>query len=274
MILAGRQPVKLQPRADFKPEEFRKRIFSHGLNVRWEQAAECPCNEPAASGGFSATLAGAQHGERRRSDCPACDGRGYIYHSRQTLRAIVTGARKTDERFSQVGGSEYPQGQIGLTLLPEHLPAPFDRFTLLDSEIVYRQTLTRSSTGDTDTPRYPIVQRTHDLATGPQTFGVRYCMTADPSGVVTPSTGRREEGQHFNITSAGEVEWTADAPEAGARYSLEYYAHPAYIVQGTPHSIRDSYINFKSSEPYHVALPVYAEAALEYYGAPLGADDV
>ena len=273
MILAGRAPVKLQPRADFKPEEFRKRIFSHGLNVRWEQAAECPCNQPAQSGGFSATLSGAQHGERRRSDCPACDGRGYIYHSRQTIKAIVTGARKTDERFSPVGGSEYPEATVGFTLLPEHLAGAFDRFTLLDSEIVYRQTLTRGA-GTIDTPRYPIIQRTHDLTPAPLTFGVRYCMTSDIEGNVDPSAHKRTEGEHFTVTSAGALEWIDSPPAEGARYSLEYYTHPAYIVQSTPHSIRDSYINFKAAAPYHVTLPIYAEARLEFYGAPEVAADV
>lgn len=267
MLLPSRQPPKLNPRADFKPEEFRKLIFSQGLRVRWELSSACPCSAPASASGFSATLSASSAAPtRNRPDCPACNGRGYLYHSAQEIRALITGARRTDERFSQVGGSEYADGLIGLSLLPEHLPAMGDRFTLLDAELLHREVITRGAT-DTDALTYPVAQRTHDLAGGAVTFGVRYARSANTAGEV--SGGRAyAEGADFDA-STGALVWTApDAPPEGARVAVEYYTAPAYIVQGQPHAIRDAYRAFKAPAPYHISLPIYAEARLEQYGAP------
>src|SRR6056300_1749433 len=198
MILQGRQPLKLIPRADFRPEEFRKRIFSHGLPVRWEQSAECPCSQEAGDYGF--TIAGGGGSNKltqNRPDCPACKGRGYIYHSAQELRAVVTSAKVNDERFGPLGSSEYGRGRVGLTLLPEHLPSLGDRFTLLASSIVFREVITTSG-GATEKLRYPVTLRPHDLASGVSTFGVRYMIQSDTSGVVDPSA-TLEEGSAFQI---------------------------------------------------------------------------
>lgn len=266
MQLPSRAPVKLIPRADFKPEEFRKLIFAQGLNVRWEQSCLCPCNAPIAASGFQSTLTPTAATTRNRPDCQACNGRGYLYHDAQEIKALVTGARKTDERFSQVGGSEYADGQIGLSLLPEHLPAMGDRFTLIDAELIYREVITRGASA-TDTLTYPISRRAHDLAGGAVTFGVRYARSASLDGTVT---GGRAfvEGVDFTTTT-GALVWTApDAPPAGARVALEYYTHPAYIITGQPHAIRDAYKQFKAPAPFHISLPIYAEARLEQYGAP------
>lgn len=266
MLLPSRQPPKLIPRADFRPDEFRKLIFSQGLRVRWELSSLCPCNAPATASGFQATLSASAPTRRNRPDCDACNGRGYLYHSGQEIRALVTGARRTDERFSQVGGSEFAEGLIGLSLLPEHLPAMGDRFTVLDAELTYREVITRGASS-TDTLTYTISQRTHDLAGGAVTFGVRYARSAALSGTVTG--GRAYvEGADFS-TAGGVITWTApDAPPTGARVAVEYYTQPAYIVQGQPHAIRDAYRAFKAPAPYHVSLPIYAEARLEQYGAP------
>ena len=51
------------------------------------------------------------------------------------------------------------------------------------------------------------------------------------------------------------------------RRSYGYYALSAGI---SVTAIRDTYINRKAPAPYHQELPVYAEAQLEFYGAPEG----
>ena len=260
MILDSRLPPKLNPRADFKPEQFRKVIISHGLNVRWEQAAECPCSQLSSAHGFS--LGSPAASEQARVDCPACHGKGYLYHSAQTIRAVVTGARKEEQRHGPAGATEYGRGQISLTLLPEHLPMYGDRFTILDSAIVYRETLIRGS-GPTDAPRYPIALRSHDLASGSLEFGVRYMIPADETGTVDPAQ-TLSEGIDFNVID-GEVSWI-NPPSEGRRISLTYYAHPVYIVSNHPHAVRDTYINRKAPAPYHQELPINAEATLEYFG--------
>ena len=266
MILGSRIPPKLNPRADFKPEQFRKVIISHGLNVRWEQAAECPCSQASNAHGFSLGSASISS-EQARVDCPACYGKGYLYHSAQTIRAVVTGARKEEQRHGPAGATEYGRGNIGLTLLPEHLPMYGDRFSILDSAIVYRETLIRGS-GPTDTPRYPIATRSHDLASGNLEFGVRYLIVADDTGEVNPAD-TLTEGADFNVTEAGAINWI-NPPAEGRRFSVTYYAHPVYIITNHPHAIRDTYINAKAPAPYHAELPIYAEAQLEFYGSPEG----
>lgn len=267
MILQGRQPQKLAPRPDFRPEEFRKRIYSHGLPVKWEQSAECPCSQEAGDYGF--TIAGGGSSSKltqNRPDCPACKGRGYIYHSAQELRAVVTHAKVNDERFGPLGAAEYGRGLIGLTLLPEHLPALGDRFTLLASSIVFREVITTTGAAF-ERLRYPVTLRSHDLAGGAVSFGVRFMIQSDGGGVVDP-TATLEEGSAFQVDAGGRIEWLdlAQKPVAGVRLSVEYYAHPVYTVLDHPHSTRDTRIQFKAPSEYHQSLPVYAEAGLEFLG--------
>lgn len=267
MILGSRQPVKLTPRADFKPEQFRKMIFSHGLDVKWEQASECPCSQNATDYGFNPSTLASSSGalNQHRSDCPACKGRGYLYHSSQTIKAVVTGARKQDERFSaSVGASEYHDGMIGLTLLPEHLPALGDKFTLLQSAILYRETLAKGA-GNTDKTRYPIFKREHDLAGGKTTFGVRYLIPATAQGQVALNTNLTE-GNDFNVDVNGLISWINPIAQ-NLRFSIEYYANPVYIISNHPHVIRDSKRAFKAPAPFFIDLPVYAEAKLEFFGS-------
>jgi len=268
MILQARQPQKLIPRADFKPEEFRKRIFSHGLPLIWEQSAECPCSRNNTDYGFSISgVAPAQASlSQHRADCPACKGRGYVYHSSQEIRAIVTSAKMAVDRFSDLGGSEYGKGMISLSLLPEHLPAFGDRFTLKASHMVYREIIIKSSNA-TDKPRYPIISRAHDLAMGNTSFGVRYLLYADLNGVVNPDNILNED-QDFRIDAQGEIEWLNPntIPPINTRLSIEYYSNPRYVVLDHPHSIRDTRIKVKSPAEFHQNLPVQCTAGLEYLG--------
>jgi len=263
MLLEGRKPVKLIPRADFRPEEFRKRIFSHGLPVQWEQASECPCSQETGDYGFTFNHATTNQAlQQSRPDCPACLGRGYIYHSKQTIRAVVTHAKADPERFSNLGAGEYTKGLVGLTLLPEHLPAFGDRFTLINSFMVFRETFTASGTAE-DKLNYPIETRSHDLNGGPVSFGVRYMVQADLNGLVDP-TATLNEGVDFSISN-GAIGWI-NQPIAGTRISVEYYTHPRYTVLDIPHSTRDSRLKFKSPTEEHLELPVYCEAGLEVLG--------
>ena len=267
--LPSRVPPKLTPRADFRPEEFRKRILSHGARVYWEQAIDCPCARPVEEYGFSSSLGAGTlpANARARADCPSCAGRGYAYHSGQEITALVTGARTEGKRFSEYGG-ELSSGQIGITLLPEHLPRLGDRFTLIQSEMLFSETLTRGS-GATDSPRYQIKIRAHDLAAGPQSFGVRYLLLADAQGEVDPSE-TRAEGVDFTISAGGEIDWSGApplrAPAQGSRYSVTYYAHPRYMIVNHPHAVRDSQAVRKSPSQYEIELPIYAEARLEFLG--------
>lgn len=265
MILNSRAPLKLIPRADFNPEQFRKVIFSQGLRVRWQQSARCPCSE--TDSGFSTSLTSTGGASRPRTDCMACEGRGYFYHSAQEIRAVVTGARKADERFSQLGGSEYADAEAGFSLLPEHLPALGDRLTLLDSELIYREVITRGPTL-TDALKYPAISRAHDLESGVILRAVRYARAASLEGEVGAVY---QEGEHFT-TNGEELTWTDlnSAPPEGARVSLSYYTHPAFIITDTPRAVRDGWRGFKAPEPYPISLPIHARGALEQLGPARG----
>lgn len=262
MIIDARAPVKLIPRPDFRPEEFRKRIFSHGLPVQWEQSSECPCSSSAGAYGFQLdpSIQTQESLSANRIDCPACKGRGYFFHSSQEIRAIITHTKTDDERFGPLS-VEYGRGVVGVTTLPDHLPSLGDRFTLLASLMVMREVI-KYEGGNESALRYPIAIKSHDLAAGPVSFGVRYMIHSNDQGVVDPLS-TLEEGQDFTITNAGLIQWI-NAPPLSSRVAVEYYAHPSYIVLNHPHSIRDTRINFKSAVEYHAPLPVYSEAGLEF----------
>ena len=262
MILDARAPTKLIPRPDFRPEEFRKRIFSHGLPVRWEQSSECPCSSQSGDYGFQidAALSTQEALSSNRVDCPVCKGRGYLYHSAQEVRAVITHIKTDDERFGPLS-AEYGRGVVGVTTLPEHLPSLGDRFTLLASVIVLREVLDYAGEA-VSSLRYPIAIKSHDLSAGLLSFGVRYMIHANAQGVVAQGN-TKSEGVDFNIDDQGRIVWT-NAPPQGVRVAVEYYAHPSYIILNHPHGIRDTRIQFKSVSEYHAPLPVYSEGGLEF----------
>ena len=269
MLLPSRPPAKLKPRVDFDPEQFRKMIFTRGLRVRWEQSAECPCERQtqAVNQGFGFDVqSGLRTTAEARVDCPVCKGRGYFHHSSQEILAVIPGSRNTPKPFEPYG--EHARGMVSVSLLPEHLPALYDRFTLLDSVLVYRESKTRSAV--VESLRYPIVSRSLDLQGGAQTVDVLYAHKASASGSTT-SVDTLTQGVDFVITNAGEVDWTlgdglGSAPVVGAQYSFSYYANPRYVVIDHPHAFRDTWIGNKVATPYAASLPVQAMAQLDFLG--------
>ena len=276
-VFSSRVPLKLAPTSDFQPEEFRKAVFTHGLRLDWEQVAQCPCTvrglEYTGSGSkltYAMDAAGKiSHTGEPRVDCPACRGNGYILHSKQEVRAVITSARSNPKPFAIYG--EYAEGMISLSLLPEHLPCFQDRFTLLDSVLIYRETMRFVPT--VMSLRYPIVSRTLDLAAGPTDFaGVLHCFKAGVDGEVALGATELTEGVDFEVTASGQIDWTlgvalGSAPVTGAPFSVSYYARPRFAVVDHPHSIRDTWIKRKTPQRTYQALPVQAMARLEFLGA-------
>jgi len=75
----------------------------------------------------------------------------------------------------------------------------------------------------------------------------------------------------FTVDPQGRVDWTlgiglGTAPVEGARYSMSYYAHLAYVVVSHPHDFRDTITQIKQPEPSHTPMLVQAMARLEFYG--------
>lgn len=173
---------KNRPRADMKPNDFRKMILQKGFEVKWEQAAICPCQRQLnLSSKVSLT------GESRQN-CPKCSGTGVIYHSPLNIKAWVGGVRNEHDLLRQYG--EYGPGTIFLSLLPEHTPGALDKFTLLSNLIVFRETRTKGS-GAIERMRYPIIKRSVSIGSQADsdvaetlTVGAIYIHKAAATGIV------------------------------------------------------------------------------------------
>jgi len=273
MLIPARPPIKNTPRIDFPPEEFRKHLYSKGLRARWEQAAECPCRRKGGGDLVGATssmvdiltAAGKQGvtGEGRY-ECPACHGRGYLYHSAQDIIAIFT--RVSGDPKGYLPWGEWTKGMAGLTVLPEHVPAFQDRITLTDSVLVYRETLQRK--GAVEGLRYPIVTRALDTTPDPLSVGVLYCIKASATGLVDPVGGVMVEDTDFTVTEAGKISWIdgngGSPPAVGDFYSISYYAAPRYVVVDIPHAFRDTWVGTKVATPYFAPMLIHALCQLEF----------
>lgn len=270
IALPPRKPPKLGVRADFKPEEFRKIIFTDGLTLIWEMAQECPCARRTAAtvtlGNMVDATGGEGHTAEPRMDCVVCGGRGYFHHSAQEIVGIVTDARSDPRRF-EVWGGENALGMVSISLLPENLPGFLDRFTMKNSVQLFREVRTRTA-DVVEALRYPVVPRVLDLQGGEQTIAVLHAYKAGADGVA-PADGLLTVGVDFDVTVDGKIDWTkgianGKAPVEGGRYAMAYYAHPRWVVVNHPHAIRDTNVGFKKSAPEHQPLPVQAVCKLEF----------
>ena len=262
--LTSLQPLKLLPRVDMDPEEFRKLVFTHGMRWTWEQSAPCPCVRVLeVEGSIGET------GEPR-VECDRCHGTGLIYHSPLEIRALGLSARADPGRFAIYG--EYAKGMISISLLPEHLPSHLDRFIALDLIVVYRDHVVRK--GTTEELIAPIVRR--DIQTlgdpvdptiqRPETVGVLYCSKADSDGIAYGDP--LVEGVDFVVTDEGKLSWSlgdanGTAPDVGEKYALAWYGHPSYLVLNHPHLVRATFTGTQTGQEYR-DLPVQADCGLEF----------
>ena len=265
MQLPSRIPQKLGPRVDFRPEQFRKFILQAGLQVQWEQAQECPCKRKGNELDLALSVPTGSRTAESRIDCEMCKGKGYFHHSAQTIIAVVTSSRENPDRFRIYG--EYADGMIGLSLLPEHLPAWGDRFTLLDSVLLFRETRVRGA-GAIESLRFPIVSRLLDLAGGSTSVDVLQVHRGNADGTADQA-GELDQDVDFEVTPGGDVDFTLGdvaqtAPVEGSRYAVSYYAHPRYMVVDHPHAFRDTFIKTKQVDPTFAPLPVQCDARLEF----------
>lgn len=269
MLFPSRPPDKINPRPDFRPEEFRKLMFHRGMDMLWEQAQECPCRRRSSDfagqrfGGGIGPDPGSTTTEAR-PDCPLCEGEGYFHHSPQVIKGLVTRASSTPEAYAAWG--EYARGMIYLTFLPEHLPGLFDRFTMQNSAMVFRESKLRTSDG-VEKLRYPIVSRQLDLDTGLASVDVLQLQSSSTQGV-TGAGDALVKGVDFDVTENGELDFTigGNPPEEGTRYSVSYYAMPRYVVVDHPHTHRDTFVKVKAPQIQFAPMPVQCMARLDFLG--------
>ena len=267
-----RVPTKLRPRVDWLNEEFRKQFFTRSMLVSWEMCAECPCSNKGDNlildlPELDANLE--KHGEVR-SDCQLCKWIGYFWHSKQDTRALITSASSDESRFHEYG--EYARGMVNITLLPETLPSFGDRFTMVDSSMIFKETRTRKA-GSIQSMRNPIVPRVLDTQGGATTLRVLHLHVATSAGLGVVN-GELLEGVDFDVTVNGDIDFSkgdlnGKAPAVGVRFSIAYYGHPRYYVADNPHTHRDSRFVRKSTEEQIKLMPVQCKATLEFMGVGL-----
>lgn len=263
----GRVPVKDGPRAEFQPEEFRRTIKTKGLNVVWQQNAECPCVQASTAYGIGTTAlltAAVSNMEDPLADCPVCNGDGYILHSPTPIKALVTTFDAVNQ-FQYFG--EYVSSTMRGTFLPENLVSLGDRVTLTDCTMLFRETRPREASA-IQSLRYPAVNRVLDLASGEFTVGVTYCHKADAAGVAIPG-GVLYQDEDFVVDANGDIDWTlgiglGTAPADGDRFSMSYFVAPVYVVEDLPFSVRDTPVKFKKPAEEHARMPVNAKLVLEF----------
>ncbi len=271
MDFASRQPDKLRPRIDFRPEDFRKLLFMRGMDLVWEQGQLCPCRRQAVDYvgtrmGQADALGVQGESSEPRPDCDLCEGSGYFWHSAQTVKALVTRASNTPEAYAAWG--ERARAMVFLTMLPEHMPTFLDRFTMEDSVITFRESRLRTA-GALEALRYPIVTRSLDLAAGQTAVNVLHLQAANSSGVASSGLTKTQDTD-FAVTD-GKIDWTlgvaaGTAPAEGDRYSVSYYASPRYVVTDHPHAYRDTFGKVKVITPAFTPLPVQCSAVLDFLG--------
>ena len=245
-------------RSDFSDQDFRRLIQQKGLNVQWTQSAICPCVSKTNDLGLDLEFTPTDSIQSDfNNDCTQCEGKGLIYHSPQNIQAIVTNA---DGEYINARFGGYREGVLNLSLNPEHLAGFGDRFEMLDSVMVYQETI-EDNGQDTLSLRFPIVQRTLKLSTGEKTVGVVYSTYSTTSNGLTVGT-ELIEGTHFNVVN-GDISWT-NKPAGVEKFTFNYYIKPVYTCIGYPNAFRDTHVRKKSPVDLIKNLPVRIQCKLEF----------
>lgn len=247
-------------RIDFRPDDFSTAIAQKGLYVRWTQAAECPCSGHTRDLNLDLEYIGAGDvsvDTQYNPACPVCSGSGTIYHSPQTIQGIVTSA-EGEYLNARFGG--YRDGVVNITLEPEHLPSFGDKFEVLDSVMLYQESV-KDNGLDTLALRFPIVPRSMTLATGEVTVGVMHATYSLSTNY--QATGiELVEGVDFTIVD-GAVTWV-NKPANVDKFSFSYFMHPTYTCIAFANSMRDTHVRRKSLHERIVAMPVRIQCKLEF----------
>lgn len=264
-------PAVQSPRISLRPLSFRNMVLQDGSACLWEKAAHCPCtvmvrlvagDEPQATG-------------ESNQDCSECKGTKLIYHDAQQIQAIVLGASKNPLFYQMYG--DHAKGMASITLNPEHMVKSFDRITVLESVMPMTEIVERIE-GDKLRLRYPIASAVLNLgASGSPTTLVAtadngtYIRYADASGVIVGSDAL-VEGTDYQVDDLGQIEWLTAGPAIGARLSIDYWCHPVYVCNDTPHVHRDMRVTPLTALGGFTwqRFPIQVHAWLEYFGPPGG----
>lgn len=262
------KPPKLGKRVSLKPLSFRRMIWQDGSVCLWEKSIPCPCSSTTSlKAGDELSRTG-----NPRQACE-CKGKGFLYHSPQEIQANVVDASKNPE-FYQIYG-DHAKGMARITFQPEHLVRAWDRITVLESVMPMNDPDVLYVDGEKIRLRYPIASVTLELGSDAdetvlelQESNGTYIRVAGPDGVLLPDP--LLEGVGFQVDGDGQIEILADIDDRSV-LSIDYWCHPAYIAQNTPHVHRDTRIPKKNSDGrLWRRFPTQVHAWLEHYGPPHG----
>ena len=249
------RPGDLNPRSDFRPEDFIQLIESRGTRLLWEFGDLCPCGS---------------HGGHNDRDCTVCHGSGWSYTEHATpIRGIISGMSDAARLVPEFG--MFGWGLSRLSFRAEHTPAYHDRFTLLDGAFLRQEVGVRA---DDDTQRLalPIRSRTLSLvrngAVQPVRVFARYLRRSTGAmlggALLTP-------GVDFDATAEGLLDWTlgdtlGTAPEVGEKFAISYWASPRYIVKEHGYALRQTDTAWQQPAQVSDALPVQVICRLDFAG--------
>ena len=261
MLLPTPAQLLQKGRADFKVVEFRKLIQQKGLHITWEQALECPCSIKSSTN-YGLDLMEVVDSDVSKSgyapDCPVCEGIGIVRHSSQTIKALITSA-SGEETSGKYGLLK--QEKIKITTEPEHLLSYGDRVTLVDSVIVFRETLKMPAAGVNLTLSRPVITRTLNLASGATDVGVLYIQKSGADGL-SIAGGVNQADIQINAGGASITFLNGSEPAANTNITISYYANPSYVITEYPHTLRDTFLRVNNAETFSPML-VQAEAKME-----------
>jgi hypothetical protein len=236
-----------------------------GARIAWSRAAICPCSS-------------INDGETGQTDpqCPLCKGRGWFYFGPRNYEvstdvgtltplqkaivadgnaAVIFGLFQRGENrmnpYDIVGN--WMRGGMFLTVRFANLLAFYDRIVNLDSDIVYHEVIEQPALlpGVQPVMRIPLRYR------------------ASSVNMIRSLTERWEEGEHFVVSTTGEVLWTMPPPSPGTRYTVHYCTPPTWLVVEHPHVIRETPRRLDISNKVTPAgmpqpLPLQARVELEF----------
>jgi hypothetical protein len=242
-------PKPNQTRVDVDPDKQRRFLQQNGLRLLWERAALCPCGVRGtallATGALRSDLLASNtpgDAQTHDPDCPTCFGEGVIYYASQEIRALALGMQINYQPQGMIG--DYAPGYAAITTFPEHQPNYRDRFTVLDTQILYQDVKIRTAE-TVEALRFPIAARTLRLTSGDVSAKTLYAIKTGLDWRVPSSGAVLQEGVDFTVTPAGLISWAlgdglGTAPLEGARYSISYFSNPRFVVvdPGFPRSSR------------------------------------
>lgn len=175
-----------------------------GYEVTVWKATNCPCgNSPQSPGNIN---------------CAACGGLGILYPEKPLkVMALVSNIDQNLD-LVQYGLMEY--GDLVLSPMPGSIHLDDFDLVILPWSIgtpTYSQTLMRSTTGDTDTADYRMMN-------------VSGAWTVDP---VTGTTTKYVPGQDFTYQGRT-ITWVGNQPQLGQLYSIRYDAQFEWVAFNPP----------------------------------------